>query len=262
MSYGKGWKPDLPDFRDRPFSMAMHAPAMHFVPPVSVDLRSKCPPVYDQGALGSCTGNGIAAAVDFERGRQGLTFMTPSRLFIYFNERSMEGTISSDAGAMIRDGIKSVARMGVCPETDWPYDVSKYTVLPPENCYTDALKFRALDYWRVPRDMLQFRGCLAAGFPVVLGFSVYETFETDAVAKDGRVPVPAADENLLGGHCVLAVGYDDSMPQLASNGKLGCLICRNSWGSGWGDAGYFYLPYEFILNPDLSDDFWTIKAES
>lgn len=253
-----GWVPDRPDFRDR---VAAPHPA-HLTLPAKVDMRALCPPVYDQGQLGSCTANAIAAAMQFERHRQGIPDdFPPSRLFIYYNERAMEGSVASDSGAAIRDGIKSVAKLGDCPEYQWPYDTAKFADKPADICYANALKFRALDYWRVPRNLTQMRGCLAAGFPFVIGFSVYESFETDAVAKDGMVPMPKEGDSLMGGHAVLVVGYDDNMP-VDHSGHVGRFIVRNSWGPDWADGGYFYLPYAFLTDPNLSDDFWTIKVEA
>lgn len=263
--YG-GWIPDRPDQRDRVFyggwtsdgsdqhadhtSAFQQSPARLVIPP-KVDLRDKFHEPYDQGELGSCTANAIAAAVQYERSRQSLQpDFIPSRLFIYFNERTIEGTVGSDSGAMIRDGIKSVARFGDCPETEWEYNISQFSVTPPKQCFGDAIKYKALDYWRVPRELLQIRGCLAAGFPIVFGFSVYESFEGDAVTQSGIVPMPVSSERLLGGHAVLAVGYDDATQRLT---------VRNSWGQQWGDKGYFYLPYDFMLDENLSDDFWTLK---
>ena len=244
-----GWSPDVPDMRDRRYSVA-HPITL---PPV-VDMRSLMPPVYDQGQLGSCTANAIAAAIQYERRRQKFADdFVPSRLFIYFNERSMEGTIASDAGAQIRDGIKSIAALGDCQESMWPYDATQFTAKPDPACYSSALKYKALDYWRVPRALSQMKGCLAAGFPFVFGFSVYESFESGPVAQTGVVPMPAPNEQMLGGHAVMAVGYDDSKQ---------CFIVRNSWGEGWGDHGNFYLPYQYFLDENLSDDFWCIKAEA
>src|SRR5438445_13260812 len=137
MSIGHdGWVPDLPDQRDLVYS----APAPFIMAlPTAVDLRPQCPPVYDQGQLGSCTGNAIAGAIEFERLKQKLTDFVPSRLFIYYNERVIEGTVRSDSGAQIRDGIKSVASQGVCPETEWPYDITKFEQKPPSKAYADAL---------------------------------------------------------------------------------------------------------------------------
>jgi C1A family cysteine protease len=139
-----GWLRDLPDQRDHLYAAPVVALAAL---PTSVDLRSHCPPVYDQGQLGSCTGNGIAAALQFERMKQELTpNFIPSRLFIYYNERVIEHTVNSDSGAAIRDGIKSVSKQGDCPETEWPYDIAKFTQKPPSQCYHDALKYKAVQY--------------------------------------------------------------------------------------------------------------------
>jgi C1A family cysteine protease len=253
-----GWTPDVPDQRDHLYSMARRIRL-----PQLIDLRIAMPPVYDQGQLGSCTANAIAANIHYERRRQNFAGdFIPSRLFVYYNERAMEGTIASDSGAMIRDGIKSVGRLGDCPETQdgtakaapyWPYDVASFTVKPSEACYANALKYRALDYWRVPRVLTQMKGCLAAGFPFVFGFSVYESFESDAVGRDGMVSMPQDGEQMIGGHAVLAVGYDEIMQRF---------ICRNSWGASWGVSGYFTIPYAYLMDPNLSDDMWVIKAEA
>jgi C1A family cysteine protease len=243
-----GWVPDFPDARDHMYA----APMLNVgaLPPAA-DLRPNCPPVYDQGQLGSCTGNAIAAAVQFERKKQGLApDFAPSRLFIYYNERVMEGTVGVDAGAMIRDGIKSVATLGVCPEPVWPYVIAKFTKKPTAKAFKDAAKVKAVSYSRVARTLQQMKGCLASGFPFVLGFSVYESFETQDVATTGAMPMPAASEKLLGGHAVLAVGYDDAQQRF---------FVRNSWGTGWGMKGYFSMPYSYLLDENLSDDFWTIR---
>jgi C1A family cysteine protease len=243
-----GWVPDVPDHRDRLYAAPM---PMKGVLPAKVDLRSKCPPVVDQGQLGSCTGNAIAAAMQFDRMKQKLKpAFAPSRLFIYYNERVMEGTVASDSGAMIRDGIKSLAKFGDCPEKEWPYVVAKFAEKPPANCFKDALKYKAVQYQRVVRSLAQFKGCLASGYPFVIGFSVYDSFESDAVAKTGVMPMPGPAEKMLGGHAVLVVGYDDSEQRF---------IVRNSWGKGWGQAGYFTMPYAYLTEANLSDDFWTVR---
>lgn len=255
-----GWTPDLPDARDHLFSAPQIALAA--LPP-SADLRAGCPPVYNQGQIGSCTANAIGAAFEFDLIKQGLPAFMPSRLFIYYNERAIEGHVAIDSGAQIRDGVKSVATLGVCAEAEWPYDDTPATSdggpfppgardgeRPPDTCYKDALSHRVTTYSRVVRDLDQMRGCLAAGYPFVFGFTVYESFETSAVAKTGVVPMPAPDEQVLGGHAVLAVGYDDSTQTF---------MVRNSWGTSWGQAGYFSLPYAYLTTRGLSSDFWTIR---
>jgi len=248
MSIGHyGWVPDLPDQRDLVYS----APAPFIMAlPTAVDLRPQCPPVYDQGQLGSCTGNAIAGAIEFERLKQKLTDFVPSRLFIYYNERVIEHSVNSDAGAQIRDGIKVVAKLGAPPEADWPYDINKFTEKPPTAAFTDASKNRVTSYHRVSRVLNQFKGCLASGYPFVLGFTVYDGFESTQVANSGHLSMPQPGEKVVGGHAVTAVGYDD---------KNQWFIIRNSWGPHWGWKGDFTMPYQYLMEPNLSDDFWTIR---
>lgn len=243
-----GWAPDVPDQRDHLYA----APVVQLrALPARVDLRTKCPPVYDQGQLGSCTANAIGAAIQFDRRKQKLKpNFVPSRLFIYYNERVMEHSVDSDAGAQIRDGIKSVSKQGACPEPDWKYDISKFRDKPPPSCYKTALKYKAVQYMRLTQVLNQMKGCLASGYPFVFGFSVYESFESAEVAKSGVANMPAPKEQLLGGHAVLAVGYDDSKQ---------AFIVRNSWGKGWGMQGYFTLPYAYLTDTNLAADFWTIR---
>jgi C1A family cysteine protease len=247
-----GWTPDLPDHRDKVYS----APFVHAAQlPPSVDLRSGCPPVYEQGQLGSCTGNAIAAAIEFDQMKQKQSdVFVPSRLFIYYNERVMEGTVGQDAGAMIRDGIKSVNKLGVPHENFWPYSDANpgpFTKKPPTAAYKDALKHQVTLYQRLVRAEVELKGCLASGYPFVFGVSVYESFESAAAAKKGDIPMPKPKEALLGGHAILCVGYDDNKRRF---------IFRNSWGPGWGTKGYGTLPYEYVLDPNLADDYWTIRT--
>lgn len=244
---GYGWTPDLPDGRDLLYAAPPKPLAK--LPP-RVDLRTKCPRVYDQGQLGSCTANAIGAAFEFEQMKQRRKAFTPSRLFIYYNERAMEGTVNSDSGAMIRDGVKSVSKQGVCDEKNWRYDIAKFRDKPPKPCYAEGKKNQAIQYLRVARNLGQMKGCLAQGFPFVFGFSVYESFESAHVAKTGHAPVPKANEEFLGGHAVLAVGYDEAKQWF---------IVRNSWGTKWGMRGYFTMPYPYLTQSSLASDFWTIR---
>ena len=242
-----GWIPDLPDERDHIYAAP---PPILSALPASTDLRPQCPAVYDQGMLGSCTANAIAAVIEFDRMKQKLPDLVPSRLFIYYNERVIEGTVSIDSGAMIRDGIKSVASEGVCPEPEWPYDIGKFARKPSAQCYKDAKLDRAISYQRLVQDVNQMKGCLASGFPFVFGFTVYESFEGTSVAKTGHAPMPRVGERAVGGHAVTAVGYDETKQWF---------VVRNSWGAGWGIKGYFTMPYAYLLQPGLSQDFWTIR---
>jgi len=243
-----GWVPDLPDARDYQFS----APdAVIATLPPKVDLRSKCPPVYDQGQLGSCTANAIAGAYEFDQRQERQPDFMPSRLFIYFNERTMEGTVDIDAGAMLRDGIKTVAKLGVCTEDSWPYDIAAFRDRPGPACYREALRHQAIVYRSVPQHLNQLQACVATGTPVVFGFSVYESFESEEVARTGVVDMPGPKEKQVGGHAVLVVGYDNASQRFT---------VRNSWGRRWGQRGYCTMPYAYVTNPQLATDFWAIYA--
>ena len=241
------WNPDLPDHRDVNYDTTNLTSAA--ILPSSIDLRKNCPVVYDQGSLGSCTANALAGAIQILETIDKIAPTMMSRLFIYYNERVIEGTVNQDAGAQLRDGIKALASYGVCSETDWPYNIGKFKTKPTSQSFIDGLAHTITSYQRL-NTLLDMRTCLAAGYPFVFGFTVYQSFETDIVAKTGIVPMPSKNERALGGHAVLAVGYDD---------KTKMILVRNSWGPNWGLSGYFYLPYDYISNINLATDFWTIR---
>lgn len=239
-----GWIPDKPDSRDFIFPLKFSLTQL----PPRVDLtETYTVPVVDQGALGSCTGNGIASALAYLEMKEGAPLIYPSRLFIYYNERAMEGTVNEDAGANIRDGIKSVVDQGFCPETDWPYDISKFMVKPPAPAYADALRDLVQTYQKVSVDPASVMTALASGYPVIVGFTVYDSFMN---STDGIIPMPSATESIQGGHCVIVVGYD----QQTSRFKF-----QNSWGTGWGTAGFGELPFTYL--GDYGGDFWIVTGD-
>lgn len=240
-----GYRPDLPDSRDK-----VVRPQVVRHMPKSIDLRPDMPPVYDQGDIGSCTANAIGAAIQYARRRGGQPDFMPSRLFIYYNERAIERTINEDAGAEIRDGIKCVHKLGACPETDWPYDVARFTAKPPAAAYGNARADLVSAYARVPQTLTSLKGCLARGKPIIFGFAVPESFEGDEIAKTGVLKLDR-NEQIVGGHAVLAVGYDD---------LRGAFLIRNSWGTDWGLAGHFHMDYGFVTDRNCCDDFWSISA--
>jgi C1A family cysteine protease len=214
--------------------------------PASVDLRSKCPPIYDQGQLGSCTANALCAAVQFDD-----LALQGSRLLVYYNERKLEHDIPDDAGAQLGDGVLVLEKYGVCQEKTWPYDISKFAVQPPPIAYTEAARHKTLKAYHVQQNAQAMQTALASGKPFVVGISVYASFESQEVADTGVVPMPAPGEQCLGGHAVLVVGYDTTKK---------VWILRNSWGTGWGQAGYFTLPWAYLLDPALASDMWVIQS--
>ncbi|HXX43012.1 MAG TPA: C1 family peptidase [Chthoniobacterales bacterium] len=242
-----GWQPDLPDHRDLLYSAIAPKPP---ILPQKIDLQARCSPVENQGNLGSCTANALVGALEFLEIKDRASFVDLSRLFVYYNERAIEGTVDQDSGANIRDGVKSLAKQGVCPEKEWPYRIAAFAKRPSIACYKDAKKHEITSYHRIMTTD-EMRTCLADGFPFVFGFTVYTAFESPAVAKSGMLNMPGKNEKVLGGHAVMCVGYDDTQQRF---------LVRNSWGADWGKQGYFTMPYAYLGDRNLSDDFWTIRV--
>jgi C1A family cysteine protease len=256
--YRYNWRPDLPDYRDHLLSERL-SPAK--VLPKSIDLRKQCSPISNQGHVGSCTGNALAGAIEFLERKElrsktpapeeigGAKFAKASRLFIYFNERDLEGHAEQDAGGRLRDGVKALQQFGVCRETLWPYEELAVLERPNTKAYIEAKNHRISEYLRI-QNLRELKQALSIGFTVAFGFTVFSSFETPDVAQTGLMPLPQPDEQVLGGHAVLAVGYDDIRS---------VLIVRNSWGENWGDRGYFYMPYDYIEKLKLAQDFWLVR---
>lgn len=260
------WHPDLPDTRDEGFLYG-EIPTIPTEVKTQVDLRSEMPPVVNQHTIGSCTGNAWAAAIELLQRRNllipgkqeheydPLQFSHLSRLFIYYFERVLMGTVNQDSGAYIRDGAKALARWGVPREDLWPYKNHNVFREPNRDAQAEAAEYKISSFWRI-ETLREMKQCLTEGYPIVFGYMVYESFEDPIVTTTGVMRMPRRDqrsrviERSLGGHAVLAVGYDDDKQHF---------IIRNSWGEEWGDKGYFYMPYDYISNPYLADDFWTVR---
>jgi C1A family cysteine protease len=266
-----GWEPEPADHNDFVFDpkkaakfRGVKAPSLTKLPS-KVDLREDgtLSPAKDQGALGSCTGNGIAAVVEECYNRMGIgavrTLM--SRLQIYYNERAMEGSINDDAGAFIRDGIKSVAKLGVAPETLWPYNIARFTEKPPQSAYDEAIKHQALTYATIDNNGVQthVKAALAARTPVVFGFSVYDAYEN--VGSDGVMHEPPANAPLRGGHCTYLFGYE-TLSWRVPRDRREWGLTRGSWSEGFGDKGDVYILMNWLCARGYrnADDFWAIQS--
>ncbi len=269
-----GWLPDYPDFRDYTVEHASVAPQLVKLAmvksgdaslPATLDLRSWCPPIENQGELGSCTANAGVGLVEYFERRAFGKYLDASRLFLYKTTRNLLH-LTGDTGAYLRSTLGALALFGVPPEEYWPYNIEQFDVEPNAFCYSFAQSFRALKYIRIDppgiakKELLnQLKKYLAQGFPVIFGFTVYHSIEQ--AEKDGKIPYPLAGESVIGGHAVMAVGYDNKLkiPNRNANGTqtTGALLIRNSWGTDWGMDGYGWLPYEYVLR-GLAEDWWTI----
>ncbi|OGW74628.1 MAG: hypothetical protein A2Z72_06185 [Omnitrophica bacterium RBG_13_46_9] len=245
MKYKKnfGWVPDIPDRRD--FLYSAIRPVVKL--PDKTDLREWCSEVEQQGRLGSCTAQALAGNIEFLDKRVDAVYVDVSRLFIYYNERALEGTVDYDSGASLRDGIKTLKKDGTCHEENWPYVISRFDKKPPARCYTEARLHRIESYHRL-NTLSEMLTCLTEGYPFVFGFAVYESFESESVKRTGVVHMPKEKERVIGGHAVMAIGYDRQKKRF---------LVRNSWGRQWGMDGYFTMPFEYLET--LAADFWTIR---
>jgi C1A family cysteine protease len=238
-----GWIPDIPDQRDYLYSAIK--PKIRL--PKHVDLSRFCSTVEAQGKLGSCTACALAGNLEFLDNKPDCKYTDVSKLFIYYNERALRDNEDYDSGASLRDGIKTLKKTGYCWEILWPYLISRFDIKPPVRCYLQASRHRIESYHRM-YTLTEMLTCLAQGYPFVFGFAVYESFQSKQTKKSGRVVMPKKRERMLGGHAVLAVGY---------NQKEKRFLVRNSWGTGWGIRGYFTMPYAYLET--LAADFWTIS---
>ena len=284
---GMGWLPDYPDFRDytadhNQLSSAQKrlgqedsvkamlaktgvAKSGKLSLPASVDLSPWFSPIEDQQSIGSCTAHaGIGIVEYFERRSFG-KHIDASHLFLYKTTRNLMHS-SGDSGAFLRTTMGALVLFGVPPEEYLPYVVADFDKEPSAFCYAFAQSFQAINYYRLDpigtaRDMLlkQIKTNLSAGLPSMFGFTVYSSISQ--AAKTGKIPYPTAGEKILGGHAISAVGYDDTMKIKNTNPKgvetKGALLIRNSWGTGWGNGGYGWLPYDYVLK-GLADDWWSL----
>ena len=271
--YGMGWLPDYPDFRDytpehgtiKPLLKKAKVDTLLKTLPAKADLRPWCSPIEDQGSLGSCTANaGVGVYEYFERRAFG-RHVDASRLFLYKVTRKL-GHWTGDSGAFLRSTMGALVLFGVPPEEYWPYNIAAFDKEPDAFCYAFAQNFQAISYFRLDPPgtaasalLERIKTNLAAGFPAMFGFTVYNSIAQ--AATTGLIPFPTAGEKVAGGHAIVAVGYDDAMKiKNAAQGSKetkGALLIRNSWGAGWGSAGYGWLPYEYVLK-ELATDWWAM----
>lgn len=244
------WVTDALDFRDYSFSQK---PTTVQNLPLKVDLRNTHKIVHNQGAVGSCVHNSSVLALDFTRVKEGLDPIFGSRLFGYYNTREIESTVNEDSGCQIRNAMKSLATTGICVEKLWDYNIKPhhFYMKPTDACYNEAKNHKLLGYFRLNNTNLDtLKSCLAEGYTFVFGMAVYESFESYYTSQTGIVSYPSINETFLGGHCMLCIGY---------NAANQCFIVRNSWGIGWGDKGHCYIPFQYLTNNSLADDFWTMR---
>jgi C1A family cysteine protease len=277
---GMGWHRDLPDFRDytpdhvnvKPLlkkTGAVQAAKSPASLPAAVDLRQWFSPVENQGQLGSCTANAGVGLVEYFERRASGKHIDASRLFLYKATRDLLGW-HGDTGATLRSTMEALATFGVPPEQYWPYQIAHFDIEPTAFCYAFAQDYKAIQYYRLdpPGTTSQvlldrIKANAAAGLPSCFGFTVYSSIQQ--AATTGKIPFPAHGEQVVGGHAIDIAGYDDTLQIQNTNPggttTTGAFLIRNSWGAGWGMAGYGWLPYDYVLQ-HLAADFWTLIKES
>lgn len=287
---GMGWLPDYPSLRDHTISHDEVAPKLKLLGqtqsvrsmlakvgaaapaptlPTSADLRPWCPPIENQLSLGSCTANAGVALVEYFERRAFGKHIDASRLFLYKATRNLLHW-TGDTGAFLRSTMEAMVLFGVPPEDYWKYVVADFDKEPSAFCYAFAQNYQALNYYRLdppgitPATLLsQIKTNLAAGLPAMFGFTVYNSYTQARMT--GKIPYPTAGEKIVGGHAIVAVGYDDAMKIKNTNPSAtettGALLIRNSWGMAWGAAGYGWLPYAYVSN-SLAVDWWALLKQS
>lgn len=276
-----GWMPDLPSIKDydtasdeiKPHLAKLKVTGTKAAPAklaTSVDLRAWCSPIENQGSLGSCTANAGVGMMEYFQRRAYGKHINASRLFLYKTTRNLLKW-TGDTGAYLRTTLESLALFGVPPEDYWPYVVADFEKEPTAFLYSFASNFQAMKYYRLDPAgttktalLAAIKANLAAGLPSIFGFTVYNSYTQASVANKGAIPFPIATDKVVGGHAVMAVGYDDAIKikhSASPTATTGAILIRNSWGTGWGDAGYGWLPYDYVLKGQAVDWWSMIQAE-
>jgi len=271
---GMGWLPDYPDFRDYTeeqksvkamLSKVGVSKAVKAGLPVSVDLRAWCSPIENQESIGSCTANAGVAMVEYFERRAFGKHIDASRLFLYKTTRNLLHW-TGDTGAFLRSTMGALVLFGVPPEEYWRYIIADYEKEPPAFCYAFAQNYQAINYYRLDPPgtasnnlLSHIKTNLSVGLPSMFGFTVFSSISQ--AGTTGKIPYPTTGEKIVGGHAVVAVGYDDNLKiKNTYTGAIetkGALLIRNSWGTGWGSSGYGWLPYEYVLK-GLAIDWWSL----